>query len=71
MSQLIGVAAVGVAVAAFSAVAFYALKRANLLRVSEDAERRGLDVEEYHPAYDLGQNEEGRERSGRDHIRAA
>lgn len=71
MSQLIGVVVVGAAVAAFSAVAFLALKRANLLRVSETAERSGLDVEEYHPAYDIGHSPASKEQSARDHIRAA
>lgn len=54
VSQLIGVASVGIAVAGFSAIAFLGLKAAGLLRVSREAEERGLDVEEYHQAYDLG-----------------
>lgn len=54
MSQLIGVTAIGGAICAFSVICFSALKFAGILRVSAEAEARGLDVEEYHEAYDLG-----------------
>ncbi len=53
LSQLIGVAAVGVSVVAFSSVCFFALRALGLLRVSAEAEVRGLDVDGFSAAYHI------------------